>query len=323
MKKLNQLEQTLESMETEDDPDIVDMAALKKEIRDELERLDNPSWELREGSDLANAELVILDECSMIDDRIGKDLLEVCKKILVLGDPAQLPPVKGAGYFTNRKPDHLLTNVVRHDNGILHLATKVRNGELSISFGDLSDDVSKIHKGDLTHDDYAGAEQIITGRNSARMRLNTAIRKIHGFDSPYPVTGDKVICLRNNRDNNLVNGQLEVVDSDSLKVDDSCISFSLRNFTMPEDSDSSALSVYTGHFDKYKNPDVRMMEYWQRREFDEFDFGYAITVHKAQGSQWSHPWLCDDGFFKWNKSFRQKWLYTAITRAVDKLTIVA
>lgn len=301
-----------------------EIAALQAEIEEEEDRLSKPNWRIRGDSDLAHAKLVILDECSMINKQIAEDLLHVCDKILVLGDPAQLPPVKNAGYFTSKKPDYTLTEVVRHDNGILDLATRVRHGQLEIPYGRVSEDVTKVRAGSLTKSDYASADQIITGKNDSRMNLNVMIREELGRNGLYPVDGDKVICLKNNRRSGLVNGQIEVVSGKTRIMSPTRVTFKLKNYTVsdPDADPEGWLTVYPGHFKLYENPKFRLARYWDRLEMDEFDYGYAITVHKAQGSQWDHPWLCDDGFQAWNRKDRQRWLYTAITRAVNHLTIV-
>lgn len=327
--KLRQLESALADMVAQDAPPSA-LSALEEEIAREAERVDQPSWRMKDETELSDAALVVLDECSMIDDRIGQDLLRTCKKILVLGDPAQLPPVRGTGFFTNRQPDYMLTEVVRHDNGILDLATRVRGGELDIPFGRVNEDVEKLDKRELSMVDYAGASQLITGRNVSRMRLNVGVRIALGRNGIYPVAGDRVICLRNHREHGLVNGQIETAAISAIQIDADCIVLSLLGHIVPDADeppdpagDPTPLSVYTGHFEIYENPNRRLASYWDRLEFDEFDFGYAITVHKAQGGQWQHPWLCDDGFNNWSLKDRQRWLYTAVTRAVNKLTIVA
>ena len=56
-------------------------------------------------------------------------------------------------------------------------------------------------------------------------------------------------------------------------------------------------------------------------------FGYALTCHKAQGSQWSRVLVFEEDCFNWGskpgaRDLRAQWLYTAITRAVDKVTII-
>jgi exodeoxyribonuclease-5 len=57
-----------------------------------------------------------------------------------------------------------------------------------------------------------------------------------------------------------------------------------------------------------------------RKRYDEFDYGYALTVHKAQGSQWNNVVLFDESWAF--RDSRERWLYTAITRAAETLTIV-
>ena len=58
----------------------------------------------------------------------------------------------------------------------------------------------------------------------------------------------------------------------------------------------------------------------ERKRYDEFDFGYVLTVHKAQGSQWDSVVLFDE-LFAFSEG-RARWLYTGITRAAKQLTVV-
>jgi len=53
----------------------------------------------------------------------------------------------------------------------------------------------------------------------------------------------------------------------------------------------------------------------------EATFGYAITCHKSQGSQWDKVLVWDDGFGKKTRQESSRWLYTAITRAAERLVI--
>src|SRR4029079_19254726 len=54
-----------------------------------------PSFELWDNAPAGNAKLIVIDECSMVDAELGRDLLSFGVPLLVLGDPAQLPPVQG------------------------------------------------------------------------------------------------------------------------------------------------------------------------------------------------------------------------------------
>src|SRR6187455_1307048 len=88
-----------------------------------------PSFDLWDEAPASKAELIAIDECSMVDAELGRDLLSFGKPVLVLGDPAQLPPVKGGGFFTEAEPDVMLTEVHRQarDNPIIRLSMTIRD----------------------------------------------------------------------------------------------------------------------------------------------------------------------------------------------------
>ncbi len=97
--------------------------------------VDEESGDLRfivsEESPAADADLIVLDECSMVNADIAKDLRSFGKKILVMGDPGQLPPINGEGAFTSREPDLFLREIHRQaaDSPIIELATLARQGK--------------------------------------------------------------------------------------------------------------------------------------------------------------------------------------------------
>ena len=72
-----------------------------------------PSFDLWDEAPASKAKLIIVDECSMVDAELGRDLLSFGVPLLVLGDPAQLPPIQGGGFFTDAEPDAMLTEVHR------------------------------------------------------------------------------------------------------------------------------------------------------------------------------------------------------------------
>jgi ATP-dependent exoDNAse (exonuclease V) alpha subunit len=86
------------------------------------------NFRLDPDSAAADADLIVLDECSMVNDSLAHDLKSFGTPILALGDPAQLPPVNGDGYFTNAEPDAMLTEIHRQakDSPILRLAIDIR-----------------------------------------------------------------------------------------------------------------------------------------------------------------------------------------------------
>ena len=89
-----------------------------------------PTFTLNRSGPAAKADLIIIDECSMVDSDLGNDLLSFERPVLVLGDPAQLPPVRGGGFFTEAEPDVMLTEVHRQakDDPIVRMAMTIREG---------------------------------------------------------------------------------------------------------------------------------------------------------------------------------------------------
>ena len=274
-----------------------------------------PLFTLNRQSPVANASLIVIDECSMVDEDLGRDLLSFGTPVLVLGDPGQLPPVSGGGFFTDHEPDILLESIHRQarDNPIIDLAQKVREGE-SLPYGDFGDS-SVIHRRDVDQAEVLRADQVLVGTNKTRRRYNQRLRDLNEFQGPLPAAGDKLVALRNDPAKGLLNGSLWQVTSapNSSKA--------FMNLLIASEDDgmermSAKIRVLKAAFE---NPEEEVP--WQiKRRYDDFDYGYALTVHKAQGSQWNNVYLFDESW-----AFRehsQRWLYTAITRAAEKITIV-
>ena len=257
-----------------------------------------------EGSALASARLLIVDECSMINQDVMDDLIEWGCPILAIGDPAQLPPVKGLQFF-NGSPDTRLDNIHRQEEGnpIIELATKVRREEKHNGIANKDSRLTYI-KTDPTDDTFIAADQILCGKNETRHAINHKVRKILGYEGLFPEIGERVVCLKNNRSKDIFNGEtFEVIGID--------------NGYMTVMSD-------WGHVAQV-NPDPRpfttgVVEYTPA--YDLFDFGYCLTVNKAQGSEWDNVVLIDDRLMANRKTFRRQWLYTAVTRAAKNLTII-
>lgn len=275
-----------------------------------------PMFAINRQSPVAKAALIIVDECSMVDEALGKDLMSFGTPILVLGDPGQLPPVSGGGYFTNHEPDFLLTDIHRQarDNPIIQLAMQVREGK-EIMHGDYGT-AQVISKGQVTQPMVLEADQVLVGTNRTRRRYNQRLRELKGFTSEYPQSGDKLVCLRNDPAKGLLNGSLWQVMSSSKETVKPGINLMIR----PEDDDmdrgAAKIKLLKAAFE-----DVEGEIPWStRKRYDEFDYGYALTVHKAQGSQWNNVVLFDESWAF--RDTRERWLYTAITRAAERLTIV-
>ena len=286
-----------------DDPTLLKILKL---ISEEETNLKAPSFTLNLDSPLLRTDLLIIDECSMVDDRMAEDLLHFGCKVLVLGDPAQLPPVRGTGYFTERKPDILLTEIHRQaaDSPIIKLATDIRTGGV-LKLGTYGESAVVDQ---MTPEMALEADQILVGTNKTRNKVNRRVRELLGHTGIAPNVGERLVCLRNNHELGLLNGSMWVVKE--IYDDDDPIAMAVT----PEDGKwSQDVMVHRGHFDNTE------IEWHSKRDAEEFCAGYALTVHKSQGSQWDNVMLIDESWM-----FRQhprKHLYTAITRAAEKVII--
>lgn len=263
----------------------------------------------------ALADLIILDECSMLSVEIANDLRTFGKKMLVLGDPGQLPPISGEGAF-NRKPDFFLNEIHRQalDSPIIELATMARNG-IALPIG--------YHKGDvrvmaLTNDTAENLHnpdtQVICGLNRIRWAVTQLMRERLGFNEQFPMTGERIICKKNNKDKGLFNGamgtlkQLKINENGAYKITaDIEGNFQKDLLTDPY--------LFRQHFDN-----GALKRDFKKKYKNEADWSYIITCHSSQGSSWPHVTIIDDSDSfkesKWN------WLYTSLTRAEEGLIIL-
>ncbi|VVT25908.1 ATP-dependent RecD-like DNA helicase [Rhizobium sp. EC-SD404] len=276
----------------------------------------SPMFSINRQSPIAKCTLIVVDECSMVDEALGKDLMSFGVPILVLGDPGQLPPITGGGFFTDHEPDFLLTDIHRQarDNPIIELAMHVREGR-ELMHGDWGT-AKIISKSEVTTDLVLDADQVLLGVNRTRRRYNQRLRELKGFTAAHPQSGDKLVCLRNDQAKGLLNGSLWAVMTSSKETTKPGINLLIK----PEDDDmdrgSAKIRLLKAAFE---DPDAEIP--WStKKRFDDFDYGYALTVHKAQGSQWNNVVLFDESFAF--RETRERWLYTAITRAAERLTIV-
>ena len=273
-----------------------------------------PTFTLNQDGPASRAGLIVIDECSMVEAELARDLLSFGKPILVLGDPFQLPPVKGGGYFTESPPDVMLTQIHRQaaDNPIIQLSEIVRSG------GDLKEgqygETRIVRRAAIEAGQVLGADQVLVGVNRTRRAYNQRLRDLLGFKEPLPVAGDRLVCLRNDRTKGLINGGLWRVEALGGMQKD------FVKMTLRSEDEGARASVKVAVLKAFFEGAEGELAYALRRESDEFDYGYALTVHKAQGSQWDDVMLFDESFAF--REHRARWLYTGLTRAARKLTLV-
>lgn len=280
------------------------------------EKENEPRFALDPESEALEADLIVIDEVSMVDETLGRDLLSFGTKVLVLGDPFQLPPVQGAGFFTAEEPDFMLTEIHRQaaDNPIIRMSMDIREGGY-LEYGRYDGSVV-IPKADVDREAVLDADQVLVGRNKTRVDYNDRLRELKGLPQHEPVVGDRLVCLRNNPRKNFLNGQIWYA-SDVKKRTNNRWSFLLDPDDPTSKAKRQARALTHG---KFFSGEEETLTWPERRGLDEFTFGYCLTVHKAQGSQWDNVYLFDESFVF--RDDRRRWLYTGVTRASEKITVV-
>lgn len=282
----------------------------------------NPLWERKEELD---RDLIIVDEASMVDETIWRDLLSFKIPILAVGDHGQLPPV-GSSFSLMKEPQIRLERIYRQaaDSSIIEVATLARTTGV-IPVQEFGAGVRKLDRS-LPETGLVVQELleswrpdllVLCGYNHTRVKLNAAIRQYRDIESPEPVSGDRVVCLRNNRLKKVYNGMTGRIVR-CVPVDEMWYEAEIE----PEGEDYTysgyILRQQFGALETAKDmpvaPDGERGDLW--------DFGYALTVHKAQGSQAQRVLVFEERFARASEEDWRRWLYTAVTRAEQELTLV-
>ena len=271
-----------------------------------------PRFVINRQSPAAKAALIVIDECSMVDEELGRDLLGFGTPVLVLGDPAQLPPVKGAGYFTEHPADAMLTEVHRQakDDPIIGLSIKVREGG-TLERGTYGES-RVIGRREIDAEAILKADQVLVGLNKSRRGYTSRMRQLLDFRDPMPAAGETLVCLRNDKTKGILNGGLFTIAKLVGEQDGRLV----MDVTPQEERRSVRVEVPREFFEGREED----LSFATRRKSDEFDYGYVLTVHKAQGSQWDDVVLFDESYAF--REHRARWLYTGLTRAAKRLTVV-
>jgi exodeoxyribonuclease-5 len=287
-----------------------------------------------------NIELICIDELSLVPNQIMYDILSYNIPVLALGDEGQLPPIYGENDFIHN-PDVSLTTIHRQqkDSGILQLATDIRNG-IDFTKKSYPNDVTIIDGSKMLFEDMLNYDQILCSTNKTRIYINNRIRELLGASSSLPMKGEKVICCYNNfRDSYkweelevfLVNGLIGYIRSTVYEYDDKTLFFVFE----PEGFPKLYIHTYANKkefIDNYENvgqkaePVPKEMRYILDSEkqsthsVNYFTTGYCISCHRAQGSEFPSVLVYDDCFYNDDINYF-KWLYTAVTRAQQTLTL--
>lgn len=311
---------------------------VEMELNGKRVKVEKLSFKRRESID-KSIKLIVLDEASMVSDDVLWDLMEFGVKLLLCGDNAQLPPVEGLNSYL-QKPDFTLRKIVRQqqENPVIMLSEMAREGKY-IPYGRYGDSAAVISKryftGERRKNYLLKADQIICGINRTRCAINDEMRALRGFGK-LPESGDKLICTLNNWEQfidgeyrfNLVNGIIGTAYDPFYDVG---AGIGFMQFK-PDFLDSlcpEALPFDTGIFTdgqfRYRHGD-----YFEKLDengeavgaftLNRFEYGYCISCHKAQGSEFDNAVVFDESYaFKEDAS---RWLYTAVTRAKKKLILI-
>jgi exodeoxyribonuclease-5 len=269
-------------------------------------------------SALWDADLLIIDEVSMVSRHLARDLESFGTPILVIGDPAQLPPVKGMEHYIGQKPDVLLTRIHRqaHHNPILEIAQRVRRGLSMPGLGNYGA-VDIIRHHDATPEILLSAGIRLVGKNQTRHLYNDKLRILLGFRGDIPNPGETVVCLRNNYDFHIpiFNGQLwTVLNAEKRAAEYKGWHYVVVEMEIHNDLDETVTVEVPVEF--FYGLEAEVPEP-VREHHQQFAFGYALTVHKSQGSEWDRVLLIDQPVGHYSR-----WRYTGITRAAKELIII-
>lgn len=268
-----------------------------------------------------NIKLIVLDEAGMTAEGISLDLLSFGIPMICLGDLNQLPPVFGESYFL-QEPDIVLTEPMRQalDSPIIYLAQRAISGK-------------KIHKGqygncfvvsndDITDNLLMESDVNICGTNRTRDNINNYVREnILHKTVPYPTEGERIICRQNNWteciDGNifLINGLVGYVENIYL---DTYNKQSINIDFRPEFLQDSCFYDIAIDY-KYIIAPYSVRKNSNKSYYNKFEYGYAITCHLAQGSEYPNVLIFDERIG--DRDYYNRWLYTAITRASNSLIL--
>src|SRR4051812_47244589 len=139
--------------------------------------VEQPSFELWDDAPASKAKLIVIDECSMVDAELGRDLMSFDCPLLVLGDPAQLPPIQGGGFCRDGDPDGMLPGVHRQaqDDPIGGMSMDTRGGR-ELKTGRHGES-GVAPRSELDPDRVRGAAQVLVGRNNTRRAYNMRVRQ--------------------------------------------------------------------------------------------------------------------------------------------------
>lgn len=307
------------------------------------EPMPNGTYKFSAKPRMTEYKVIVVDEVSMLPKKMWDLLLSHRIYILATGDPGQLPPIdktEANGVLDN--PHVFLDEIMRQakESEIIRLSMHIREGNPLTTFNSEGSQVQIISKSQVVNGMWDWADQILCATNAQRNTLNMAVRAHKGF-GPDPSPEDKVISLRNHWDymsdnqNPLTNGSIGYIKGftrQNIYIPSYVCGISsyeqLTSLIETEEGDNfcgvpidyKALTTDEPTFTPQQIYKLNKNKKCPEPPY-EFAYGYAITTHKAQGSEWDKVMVYEEGF-PFIPMEHTRWLYTAVTRASQKLVIV-
>ena len=276
--------------------------------------------------------LIVVDECSMVSKEIFDLLLSHKIHVIFLGDSFQLPAISESANILEH-PHVTLTEITRQalDSPIIRLSMDIREGKPLVYGG--PKEARVMPKNHVSEGLLLGADICLCGRNDTRYKMNKQIRQLKWKDKYQdgPLNGDKLICLKNywkitdtQDEVPLVNGmigKISRVHTTETKLLHPKLTARFENET-GEVFDKARINIdyqmLTQHEPRINNSNWK--DFYKVQKPLLFDYADCITVHKSQGSQWDKVLVFSE--IMGTKENYYKWLYTSVTRAVEKCVIV-
>jgi exodeoxyribonuclease-5 len=317
-KQLQELRERIKKLDA-NDPTRAWLIEVLKDLQDS-----SKEFILKPREELAHLSLIVADECSMIGERMYNDLLRFKIPILLVGDSGQLPPIKNRekSVCDLVRKDFELVEIVRNDDEIVKYANAVRTGE-ALPFIPFGNKFARIQRDSVTKEMMNSADVVLCFKNATRRNINREFRRIRSLTTVLPQKDEVVVCRQNNAVKGVFRGMTYTLLEDARPIDDETIDLVLLDDNKNEYEIEADCSMFKAYADEKLAKEIDDNVYTFKRWTPPFDFGYAMTVHSSQGSEWDKVVVWNDYLsFKRDTKEYDSWLYTAITRAAAQVTIV-
>lgn len=289
---------------------------------------------------------VLVDEASMVGEQMFKDLCSMFPTVILFGDGFQLPPVRDTDILNKEQPDIFLDEVhrVAWDNPITRLATDIRNGKEP----DIAEYMKNCQNREICFSKWNNTKlfkaivdndvQCICGKNRTRHYINEMIRIQKGYPPNTLMRGEQVVCLENHRETTyddwggetkklvFYNGQILEINQDHSQTSDD---FRAEFTSIKNEKGKFIMPFWNLNYFNIADDNTAWWNEFKRRRYSglnplkgiKMDYAYALTAHKAQGSEYDNVAVFDQRDMM-HKNEKQRWYYTAVTRAKKRLLVV-